>query len=142
VIVPVSPPRFTDIPAGEIYTFRARALALRPGLPAVPMWRWRITHASGQVIAPIASGSNDSSVVEFKTVMTGVYTIQTEVIGASPACLVSERANATLPNQRSEQFWIRATPPVGRACPPSRPPSPSPRENPPTTRWRSSPDRR
>jgi hypothetical protein len=111
VVAPLSPQRFTDVPAGEGYRLRVGARAEGSNVPAKPTWRWQITHESSLTV-PHALVDGDPAVVEFPTEMTGRYTIQAEILGLPAGCRDSKTAYAVVPNRLFARFRVRATPPA------------------------------
>jgi hypothetical protein len=113
-ISPLSPQRFTGIPAGAGYRLRVQAQA--PGefwRSRQAAWRWSVTHESDQAV-PFATIDADPTVIEFPTEMTGRYTIHALIAGEVPACEARQAAYAVLPDHLFAQVRVRATPPAGR----------------------------
>ena len=63
-VAPLSPQRFSDIPAGEGYRLRVGGRASGNRVPATPTWRWVITHESNLAV-PHKVVDGDPAVVEF-----------------------------------------------------------------------------
>jgi hypothetical protein len=119
-LAPLSPQRWSDLPAVAGHKLRVGARLSGVAAPAVPMWRWLITHASGQVI-PHGVVDGDEAVVEFETQMVGQYTISVQLLNGGPPCPaapLTRPASAIPPTQRAQKFRILATPPAGRELAP------------------------
>ena len=112
-ISPVSPQRFTDIPAGEGYRLRVGGRAEGSRVGRTPTWRWTIVHESNLTV-PHKVVEGDPAVVEFPTEMTGRYSIQAEILGTPDPCTDRKTAYAVVPNRLFAKFRVRATPPAGR----------------------------
>ncbi len=109
-IDPLSPQRFSDIPAGPGYRFRLAA-RVAGGRTTAPTWRWSIVHESNQAV-PYTLVDADPAVIEFPTEMTGRYTILAEIAGEA-GCQDRRTAFAVVPDRLFAKFRVRATPPAG-----------------------------
>jgi hypothetical protein len=112
-LVPLSPQRLDNLPAGEGFKLRVEARVMVTGLtlPAKPTWRWQVMHAGREVPTVVHDG--DPAVREFATDLAGRYDILAEILETTnPPCRSSAVAVAVALNQRVAEFRIRATPPA------------------------------
>jgi hypothetical protein len=114
-LVPISPQRLDNLPAGQGFKLRVEARITATGitLPANPTWRWQVLHGGREVPTVVHDG--DPAVREFATELAGRYEILAEILEPiTPPCRGDAVAVATTLNQRVAEFRIRATPPAGR----------------------------
>jgi hypothetical protein len=113
-IIPVSPPRFLDLLAGEGERLRVRAQVSDTMPPSPPVWKWSVRH-EGVVEVGVRQIGDDPAAIEFDLQSRGRYFIHAEV---SPTCAATEVATAFRPGERLLTYWMRITPPRDSGLPP------------------------
>jgi hypothetical protein len=110
---PISPARFTDLPAGS--WVRVGAQVLGRSLQTKPVLRWQVTSSGRAITHRVIEGQPTE--IEFPTMMPGLYEVRATVEGETPPCEAVATFEAITPNQRIETFWLRVTPPTSRTLP-------------------------
>jgi hypothetical protein len=107
VLTPVSPPRFTNLPAGK--SVRVHADVVGPP-PRQAGWRWSLQFEAEATRTLSASTADAEIPLDRK----GQYLIRAE---AAPGCAGSASALAVDLTQTPADYWLRALPPAGSAAP-------------------------
>ncbi|HEY0705662.1 MAG TPA: hypothetical protein VGG33_02640 [Polyangia bacterium] len=115
-IAALSPPRFSNVPAGEGYHSRVTARIRGTSLPAKLDLRWDVRRGTVAVATKAVDG--EPATIEFPTLDQGIYTVSVTVADVMPVCSATASLNAVVPSQRIESFFLRVTPPASRTLPP------------------------